>query len=98
MLFVDATPMQARDYSTRRELVFQLRGDGREVRVMLFSGPSEQAMPAMRTVVAPREWSEVRLPLSDFAGADPAQLRAIAFTAGNPPGTVRFQIDGVELR
>lgn len=98
MLFVDATPMQARDYSTRRELVFQLRGDGREVRVMLFSGPSEQAMPAMRTVVAPREWSEVRLPLSDFAGADTAQLRAIAFTAGNPPGTFRFRIDGVELR
>jgi hypothetical protein len=98
MLFVDATPMQARDYSARRELVFRLRGDGREVRVMLFSGPSEQAMPAVRTVVAGPQWSEVRMPLADFAGADPTQLRAIAFTAGNPPGRFRFRIDGVELR
>ena len=98
MLFVDATRMQPRDYSTRKELVFRLRGDGREVRVMLFSGASEQGMPAIRTVVSGTDWSEVRLPLADFAGADPTQLRAIAFTAGNPPGVFRFRIDGVELR
>ena len=98
MLFVDATRMQPRDYSARRELVFRVRGDGREVRVMLFSGSSEQAMPAIRTTVADADWSEVRLPLADFPGADPTQLRAIAFTAGNPPGAFRFRIDGVELR
>lgn len=98
MLFVDATRMQPRDYSARKELVFHLRGDGREVRVMLFSGSSEQAMSAIRSVASGTDWREVRLPLADFAGADPAQLRAIAFTAGNPPGVFRFRIDGVELR
>ncbi len=98
MLFVAATPMQPVDYSSRRELVFHARGDGREIRVMLFSGPSEQAMPSMQGFIAGAEWTEHRMPLADFAGADPALLRAIAFSAGEPAGKFRFQIDGVELR
>ena len=98
MFFVDATPMEPRDYSARSELVFHLQGDGREIRVMLFSGVSAQAMPAMHALPTTSEWTEVRVPLSAFAGADPSRLRAIAFSAGNPPGAFRFRIDGVELR
>ncbi len=98
MFFVDAAPMQARDYSARRELVFQLQGDGRAVRIMLFSGASTQGMPSIHAVESGPEWREVRVPLSDFRGADPAQLRAIAFTAGDPAGAFRFLVDGVELR
>lgn len=37
-------------------------------------------------------------PLDGFAKADPALLRGIAFTAGQPQGTFRFRIDHVELR
>lgn len=38
--------------------------------------------------------------VSDFggAGADPALLRGVAFTAGQPAGTFAFRIDSVELR
>ncbi len=98
MFFVDAAPMQARDYSARRELVFQLQGDGRPLRIMLFSGASTQGMPSIRAVESGPEWREVRVPLADFGGADLARLRAIAFTAGDPAGTFRFLVDGVELR
>lgn len=97
-LFVGTTPMQPVDYSARRELVFHARGDGREIRVMLFSGPSTQAMPSMRSFIAGAGWSEHHMPLAEFNGADATLLRAIAFSAGEPAGAFRFRIDRVELR
>ena len=46
---------------------FQARGDGRQYNVMLFSGPSVQAIPSMQAFVAGPEWTQVRLPLDSFA-------------------------------
>jgi hypothetical protein len=65
---------------------------------MLFSGASMQAMPAMQGFTAGPEWTEVRIPLAAFAGADLASLRAIALTAGQPAGAFELYIDQVELR
>jgi hypothetical protein len=98
MFFAAAQPMQPVDFSTRKELVFWVRGDGRSYNAMLFSGPSMQAMPSLQAFTAGPEWREVRLPLAGFAGAEPALLRGIAFTAGQPAGEFRFRIDRVELR
>ena len=96
--FPTATPMEAADLSARSELVFQARGDGRTYGAMLFSGPSAQGMPSVQSFVAGPQWREVRLPLSGFPGADLAQARGIAFTAGAPQGAFEFRIDRVELR
>lgn len=93
-----AQPMQAVDASARSELVFQARGDGRQYQVMLFSGPAMQAMPSMRAFVAGPEWRQIRIPLGAFPGADPATLRAIAITAGQPVGRFELYIDDVQLR
>ena len=98
MFFPASAPMQPVDASRRKELVFQVRGDGRQYSAMLFSGPSAQAMPSIRTFTADAQWRKVRLPLSAFAGADLSQLRGIAFTAGQPQGRFEFVIDQVELR
>ena len=98
MFHPGAQPMQPVDASARSELVFQARGDGRSYQVMLFSGPSMQAMPSMQSFTAGPEWQEVRVPLSAFAGADPATLRAVAITAGLPEGAFELFIDQVELR
>jgi len=99
VIFMPASqPMQAMDLSSRGELVFQARGDGRQYSAMLFSGPSMQGVPSTQPFVAGPEWREVRLPLSGFPGADPARLRGIAFTAGMPHGRFAFRIDQVELR
>src|SRR5690554_5170697 len=98
MFHPGAQPMQPVDASARSELVFQARGDGRSYQVMLFSGPSMQAMPSMQAFTAGPEWQEVRIPLAAFAGADPATLRAIAITAGQPEGAFELYIDQVELR
>ncbi len=98
MFFPAATPMQPMDLSTRRELVFHVRGDGRTYNAMLFSGASAQGLPSLQTFVAGREWREVRLPLSGFAGGDLSQVRGIALTAGQPLGAFEFHIDDVALR
>ena len=98
MFFPAAQAMSPVDLSSRGELVFQVRGDGRSYNAMLFSGASAQGMPSMQAFVAGPQWSEVRLPLSGFAGGDPSQVRGIAFTAGQPHGVFEFHLDHIELR
>lgn len=98
IFFPAAQPMQPVDASTRSELVFKVRGDGREVNAMLFSGATMESMPTMQAFTAGPAWSEVRLPLAGFAGSDIATLRGIAFTAGQPHGRFEFLIDDVDLR
>jgi hypothetical protein len=93
-----STPMQAVDYSGRKELVFKVRGDGREGVAMLFSGPSAQGRPAMARFKTGPAWAEVRIALDQFSGADLSHLRALAFTAGPPAGHFEFEIDDISLR
>ncbi len=92
-----AEPMQPVDLSTRRELVFHVRGDGRRYSAMLFSGASPTGMPSMQSFDAGSAWTEVRLPLTGFAGADLSQVRGIAWTAGQPQGSFVFALDDVAL-
>ncbi len=98
MFFPASQPMQPVDLSTRKELVFRVRGDGRSYNAMLFSGPAAQGVPSMQTFIAGPGWSEVRLSLSAFPGGDASQVRGIAFTAGQPAGAFEFFLDYVELR
>ncbi len=96
MLFPSKVPMQLADLSSRSELVFQTRGDGRRYQLMLFHG--SQQMPSMQSFEAGPEWKEIRVPLKGFNDADLARVRAIAFTAGQPEGAFAFRIDRVELK
>lgn len=96
MFFPSKIPMQLADLSSRKELVFHARGDGRRYQLMLFHG--SQQMPSMQSFEAGPEWKEIRIPLSAFNGADLARVRAIAFTAGQPQGAFAFRIDSVELK
>lgn len=98
MFFPAAQAMQPADLSARRELVFRVRGDGRTYSAMLFSGVQVQSMPSIKTFVAGPEWSEIRMRLDGFAGADLSRVRGLAFTAGQPQGAFAFQIDDVELK
>lgn len=98
MFFPGAEPMQPVDATSRSELVFWARGDGRSYNAMLFSGESAQSIPSMQSFVAGPQWRQVRLPLSGFAGADPATLRGLAIAAGQPEGAFALRIDRVELR
>lgn len=91
-----AKSMQPVDASAAGQLVFWLRGDDRELAVLLFHGDVQ--MPTTRSVHATSEWTEHVLALADFTDADLAQLRVIGFTVGAPAGEFWFEIDNVELR
>lgn len=96
-----AQMMQAVDARPGGELVLSLRGDGRPVAVLLFSGPQGQA-PSFVTLPTTAEWVEHVLPLDRFDGAELARLRAIAVTATLAPGEdaapVAFDLDELEIR
>ncbi|NYZ61784.1 CIA30 family protein [Luteimonas deserti] len=96
MFFPAAKPMEPVDLSARTSLVFRVRGDGRTYSAMLFSGPADNALPAVLPFVAGPDWTEVRLPLADFRGADLGRVRGIAWTAGTP-GAFEFALDDVAL-
>ena len=89
--------MPPMDGSGLRELVFQARGDGRPLSVMLFSG-GDGAPPSIATVTPGAQWTEHRVRLADVPGANPARLRAIGFTVQSGEGDFAFDLDHVEFR
>jgi len=93
-----ATAMEPVDYSARKELVFKVRGAPRQGLAMIFSGPAANGRPAMLPFAITPEWTEVRLPLDQFAGAEAARLRGLAITVGLPAGPYSFDLDDVSIQ
>jgi imidazolonepropionase-like amidohydrolase len=91
------TPMSATDASALNTLSFRLRGDGRELLVMLVSG-EQSGVPAMQRVRTSSDWQQHSLPLASFQGADLTRLRAVSIAASLPAGEFEFELDEVELR
>jgi imidazolonepropionase-like amidohydrolase len=92
-----AQPFAAVDFSRRKTLVFKVRGPQRMLSAMIFSGAATQRMPATVEFPVTPGWTEVRLPLAGFGGADPARVRGIAITAGVPAGPFEFDLDDVRV-
>jgi imidazolonepropionase-like amidohydrolase/ABC-type multidrug transport system permease subunit len=98
MFMPGGTAMQPVDFSSRKELVFKIRGDGREDAVMLFSGDANARIPSTARFRTTADWQEIRIPLTQFDGADLTRVRGLAITAGLPAGPFAFQIDDVTIR
>ncbi|MEM1180698.1 MAG: CIA30 family protein [Acidobacteriota bacterium] len=97
VVFPGPGAMEPVDLSARSELRFRVRGDGRTYTAMLFSGDMT-GIPPTRTFSADGEWQTVVFALDSFNRADPSTVRGVAFTAGNPSGSFRFELDDVEIR
>jgi hypothetical protein len=97
MFFPEGPPMQGlMDYSAKKSLTFQARGDGRHYMLMVISGFKMDAIPLMVDFEAGTDWHEVRLDLANFGAADFKRVRAIGVgTMG--AGPFRFEIDDVRL-
>jgi hypothetical protein len=89
--------MQPVDARGREAIVFQLRGDGRPVRVMVFSG-EDRAMPVIVSLPTGADWAEARIVFADLPGVDLARLRGVVLSASTDPGRFVFAIDTVEVR
>jgi imidazolonepropionase-like amidohydrolase len=90
-----AQPMQPADLSAARVLRFKVRGDGKTYQVMLMGAANNR--PSSVPFVAGKEWEDISVPLSAFAGIDPAAVAMLAFSAGPQPGEYRFELADVRL-
>lgn len=90
-----AQPMQPADLSAARLLRFKVRGDGKTYQVLLMGAANGR--PSSVPFVAGPEWADISLPLSAFAGIDPAAVAMLAFSAGPQPGEYRFELADVRL-
>jgi ABC-2 type transport system permease protein len=98
MFFPEGPPMKGlMDYSGKKTLTFQVRGDGQHYMLMVISGLAVDAIPLMYDFEAGPEWREVRLELAEFSNADWKRVRAIGVGTMGPVGPFRFQIDNVRV-
>lgn len=88
-------PMQPVDARGLSRLRLHLRGDGKPLAVLLFSGASG-APPQVRQISTGADWSELNLPLTEFAGVDLARLRGIAISTSEP-GAFSFDLDQITV-
>jgi ABC-2 type transport system permease protein len=98
MFFPEGPAMQGlMDYSAKKTLSFQARGDGGRYKILVISGVKMDVIPLMVDFEAGTEWHEVRLELANFGAADFKRVRAIGVGTMGPTGPFRFQIDDVRL-
>jgi len=90
-----AQPMGAADLSAARTLRFRVRGDGKTYQVMMMGAGNMR--PSSVPFVAKAEWEEISIPLTAFAGIDPAAVAMLGFSAGPQPGEYRFELVDVRL-
>ncbi len=84
------------DLSSFDTLRFWAKGDGGTYSIMLFTS-SRGMDPSIQSFVAGESWTEVRVPLEGFDGADGSNVTGVLFAAGRNPGPFRFAIDEVRF-
>lgn len=89
--------MQPINYSKAKELVFWVKGDGRQYNVMAFSS-TQGGVPPSQTFIAGADWKQIRLALASFDGLELSQVTGFSFNAGAPEGKFNFMIDNIEIR
>jgi len=98
MFFPEGPPtLGVMDYSTKKSLSFQARGDGGRYKLLVLSGTPMAQIPLMYDFDAGSDWHEVRIELAKFGIADFKRVRGIGMVSMGPPGPFRFQIDDVRL-
>jgi imidazolonepropionase-like amidohydrolase len=91
-----ATMMAPANLSSKKEISFWAKGDGKDCRLMLFAR-SLGFQPAVKSFVAGAEWKRFTFRISDFGGMDGSDLTGILFAGGPAPGRFVLQIDDVIL-
>jgi hypothetical protein len=82
------------DISAKQTLSFQVRGDGKQYTLMIFTASSQ--IPIMQTVDTGPEWREVRFDLSRYVGADFAHVLGFGLVS-MAMGPFQYQIDDLRL-
>ncbi len=83
--------------STKKDLAFWAKGDGKTYRAMIFT-ESGGRIPAQQTFTSEKSWKQYKLPLSSFNGTDGHDVTAILFVGGPAAGEFEFYLDDVGLQ
>lgn len=86
---------QTHDLSSYEALVLNARGTPGTYRVMLFDN-SATRRPFEQSFEAVEAWTEIRLPMSGFAG-DTANITAIVVSGGPAQGVFELVIDDMRV-
>ena len=89
-------PFAPANLSQTPVLIFWTKGDGKPHRVLCFTAAAGR-VPAVVPFTPGAEWSEIRIPLSEFNGSDGHDVEALLFDGGTTPGGFQFEIDEVRL-
>ncbi len=88
--------MKPVNLSSKKELHFWAKGDGKPVRVMVFA-QSRGRMPLIQSVNPAAEWNEFTIPWTAF-GIDGSDVMGVLFAGGPTPGAFTFEVDEIALR
>ena len=97
MFLPGAAPMAPANLSSKKEITFWAKGDGKTYRLMLFSRAGGQ-IPSSKDFIAGPEWRRITFPLSEFDGVESYELQGLLFTGGPAPGPFTFQLDDLTFR
>jgi len=86
--------MSPADLSSKKQVSFWAKADGRTYSVMLFA-PSKFFAPIIQTFVPDAEWKQFTFKLAQFDGYDGHDLAGLFIGAGLPAGKFALQIDDV---
>jgi hypothetical protein len=87
----------AADLSSKTNLTFWAKGDGKTYRVMLFT-ESGGRIPAVQTFESGKEWKQFTISLSSFNSTDGHDVTAILFVGGPQAGDFEFDLDEIALK
>jgi imidazolonepropionase-like amidohydrolase len=88
-------PFVPANLSSRKQIHFWAKGDGKTYRVLLFA-QSHGYTPSTQTFATTSEWKEYWFPISAFK-MDGSDLTAVLFCGGPATGDFSFQIDNVRI-
>lgn len=91
-------PLASVDARGVSEFRLRVRGDGRKLTLMVFSGTDMRRPPGIQQLEVGVQWQDVRVPLTAMTGVDLSNLRGIVLGAGGEPGPFAFEIEAAELR
>ena len=97
IFFPGEVPMAPADLSSKKQVSFWAKADGRTYSVMLFA-PSKFFAPIIQTFVPTAEWKQFNFKLAQFDGYDAHDLAGLFIGAGLPAGKFALQIDDVSFQ
>ena len=97
IFFPGEVPMSPADLSSKKQVSFWAKADGRTYSVMLFA-PSKFFAPIIQTLVPDAEWKQFTFKFAQFDGYDGHDLAGLFIGAGLPAGKFALQIDDVSFQ